>query len=364
MLNLHRLMLLFALTGIALEASPSWAECTSDAHKYAWGPTWVTRLADANCTCEIWARSYQCRAGGDGVHAVSGDVRLWAISVLGGCHTTCEKLPGWSQVAALAPRKGIGYQCDSTFVDRDLDGYGSCIDANDHDARVGVTINQSVAATPAAAAPPDPNYAPDYDPNNGFPPWECGNTRSGPQFMTCADADRHLRAQIQCQENCGCQVEFDRQFEANCGESHFVESQCGRACVCLGQSSINPFSPNCDCSSNGETTCNSEIDENGNVSMGGCTIFINGGVSPGPNAFRPATCTSGEPAGTPTGTTGHGFDPVPSPSDPIPLEPPTYSPAPVRVCFSSDGCYPGSWGTFYPPHTIIHRTGSDPTPAH
>ena len=64
----------------------------------------------------------------------------------GDCTKACEDLPGYDTAVASAVANwtaGSGYNCDTVFTDDDMDGYGVCIDEDDHDPRVWVKVNAS-----------------------------------------------------------------------------------------------------------------------------------------------------------------------------------------------------------------------------
>ena len=140
-------LILFVIFIALVEARAAQAACDTSGTKKAWGDFWIER-SGVNCDCDLKMTQYTCQAAGTPSTVVQTSV---IATVSGACDTACEDLAGYDDAVATAIGKWAAstgnYECDSTFVDADQDGYGSCIDANDANPRVWVKtsgINETV----------------------------------------------------------------------------------------------------------------------------------------------------------------------------------------------------------------------------
>jgi YD repeat-containing protein len=112
------------------------AACSTSTTLLAYGDFWVER--DSSGQCLIKAQQYPCAASG-GFRIPAAPVTIATVTP-GNTSKNCEDLAGYDAAIATmlgkyAPTAG-NYECDSTFVDNDQDGFGVCIDDNDNDPRV------------------------------------------------------------------------------------------------------------------------------------------------------------------------------------------------------------------------------------
>lgn len=121
------------------------AACTTNTSLKAYGNFWVER--DATGQCLIKAQTFTC--GPPGSTRTPGTPVTIATVSPGNTSKNCEDLAGYdaavqTAVDKYAPTSG-NYECDSTFVDNDQDGFGSCIDENDNNPRVWVKTSANEA---------------------------------------------------------------------------------------------------------------------------------------------------------------------------------------------------------------------------
>lgn len=112
------------------------AACSTSTTLMAYGDFWVER--DSSGQCLIKAQQYPCAPSG-GFRIPAAPVTIATVTP-GNSSKNCEDLAGYDAAIATmlgkyAPTAG-NYECDSTFVDNDQDGFGSCIDDNDNNPRV------------------------------------------------------------------------------------------------------------------------------------------------------------------------------------------------------------------------------------
>jgi YD repeat-containing protein len=129
------LLTLSVVSGLGLGAQRADAACATSGAAEAYGDFWVERTG-ASCDCKIYQRKYACVASG-GVRTESAAQLIGTVS--GDCTRSCEDSPGYDAVIATARTNLTGsYGCDTTFIDADNDGFGSCIDNDDGNPRVWV----------------------------------------------------------------------------------------------------------------------------------------------------------------------------------------------------------------------------------
>lgn len=112
------------------------AACSTSTTLMAYGDFWVER--DSSGQCLIKAQQYPCAPSG-GFRIPTAPVTIATVTP-GNTSKNCEDLAGYDTAIATmlgkyAPTAG-NYECDSTFVDNDQDGFGACIDDNDNNPRV------------------------------------------------------------------------------------------------------------------------------------------------------------------------------------------------------------------------------------